>query len=520
MALTYIASLVLLGLLYPVGLAIYRLYFHPLAKFPGRRLASISKWYEAYFDLFVHPGGQYWYEIEEMHKVYGPVVRVNPDELHIDDPTWIDNLYASSSQGIRDRYPPAALMGGAPESVFGSVSHITHRARRTSLNPLFSKKAVSDSASVVYTHTIALMKRVHDQIKEQGYAEMRMNYLCLATDTVTDYCFGQPTNLLKDVDKSVGWFNTMKAIETSTPVAKQFPWLIPFVLNLPSYIVDKLGPHLGRIMALRVDLLKQAEQAVKDYADPINGHEKESQGAHNLFRTVLSSKVLDPSDKRATRMAQEAFTVIAAGSETSGRILSTATFFIIAHQDRVLPRLLEELKSVMPERSSRPSIHELESLPWLSAIVKESLRITALITSRIPVVSPVESLRYKDWVIPAGTPVSMSPRTILLDPEVYPEPKEFLPERWLQKDLDLLNRNYVPFSRGTFNCIGMNLGNAELYVALAMMFRWNKFALHETFLERDIEIIRDCFVGEVSPETKGVRIKYEDAETAGDWSPF
>ncbi|KAI1436831.1 cytochrome P450 [Xylaria sp. CBS 124048] len=518
MALSYISSLILLGLLYPIAVIVYRLHFHPLAKFPGRRLAVITKWYEAYYDLFVHPGGQYWYEIEKMHQLYGPVVRVNPDEIHILDSAWVDNLYASASQGVRDRYPPAALMGGAPESVFGSVSHVTHRARRISLNPLFSKKAVSDSASIVYTHTLALMRRINKQIAERGHAELRMNYLSLATDTVTDFCFGKSTDLLEDEQKSAMWLHTIKSIATSTPLAKQFPWLIPFTLNLPDWIVDRLGP-LARITALRKDLHRQAVQAIKDYADQTNSQGEKDQSAsqtsestsRHLFMAVLSSKVLDPSDKRAERMAQEAFTVLAAGSETTGRILTTATYFILANRDHVLPRLLEELESLMPDQSSRPSIHELEALPWLSAIIKETLRVTSLITSRIPVVAPVEALKYKDWVIPPGTAVSMSHRDIMLDPEVYPEPMKFKPERWLQDDLELMNRNYVPFSRGTFNCIGMNLANAELYIVLAMMFRWHKFDLHETFFARDVEIVRDCFVGEVSLETQGVRIKYANA---------
>ena len=76
--------------LYVAGLYIYRLFFHPLAKFPGPKLAAISTWYEYYWDG-IHRG-QYIFRIKEMYEKYGPIVRITPEELHINDPEWIPEL--------------------------------------------------------------------------------------------------------------------------------------------------------------------------------------------------------------------------------------------------------------------------------------------------------------------------------------------------------------------------------------------------------------------------------------------
>ena len=56
-------------LLYLTTLAFYRLFLHPLAKFPGPKLAALSRYYEAYHDL-VH-NGQYTFKIAELHRQYG-----------------------------------------------------------------------------------------------------------------------------------------------------------------------------------------------------------------------------------------------------------------------------------------------------------------------------------------------------------------------------------------------------------------------------------------------------------------
>ena len=217
----------------------------------------------------------------------------------------------------------------------------------------------------------------------------------------------------------------------------------------------------------------RAAKAISEYS-ATETQDKEKTKVPTIFENILSSS-LPPEEKEEERLAQEGFVNIVAGSETTSRILSLATFHILDNA-WVLERLKEELSTAVPEARSEPSLETVEKLPWLvcgtaeriesktryadqqqTAVIKETLRIAHLLTSRSPVISPDKDLFYKDWRIPAGTPVSMTLSNILIDPEIFSEPYIFNPSRWLEGHPEAArsNRFLVAFNRGTRMCIGL-----------------------------------------------------------------
>lgn len=117
---------------YSVTLTVYRLYFHALSKFPATR------WFEFYHNVIRR--GKFIFEIQAMHDKYGPIVRIAPDELHINDPEWYDELYGSATRK-RDKSPAWVVIAGGTGSAF-ATEHAAHRVRRATMNPLFSKRSV------------------------------------------------------------------------------------------------------------------------------------------------------------------------------------------------------------------------------------------------------------------------------------------------------------------------------------------------------------------------------------------
>lgn len=95
---------------------------------------------------------------------------------------------------------------------------------------------------------------------------------------------------------------------------------------------------------------------------------------------------------------------------------------------------------------------------------------------------------------------------------LFPESFEYKPERWLNHpqapapwEGRPLKSFLVSFSKGTRNCIGLNLANAEMCFALALLFRRFDFELFETTYDVDVKVVKDCIAPEVSSETRGIR---------------
>ena len=164
-------------------------------------------------------------------------------------------------------------------------------------------------------------------------------------------------------------------------------------------------------------------------------------------------------------------------------MLKITTYHIIANP-RIHKKLMAELKSVTTDPDTPAHLQRLEKLSYLTAIINEGLRISYGVSGRLCRASPDRPLYFQGMEIPIGTPVSMTSVLIHDNPEIFPEPFEFRPERWLEEGQQRLQKYLVSFSKGTRMCAGMNLAYAEMYLALAGVFKRFDFKLVDVVRER------------------------------------
>ena len=192
---TYIS--VAAALLATLALVIYRLYLHPLAHFPGPKLAAATKWYEFYFDVLLPPGGQFSAHVDLLHDRHGPIVRINPQELHVRDPDMYERVYASSTK--RDRWYNAARMTGKTSDSVSAVPRALRCGRRVVDAPLMARWTVGAKKSVLVASAAALKGNLERAGVSGEVVDLGILFIAYSLDVVGAFCFGRDLGAQQDL---------------------------------------------------------------------------------------------------------------------------------------------------------------------------------------------------------------------------------------------------------------------------------------------------------------------------------
>ncbi|KAI4191380.1 MAG: hypothetical protein L6R41_000167 [Letrouitia leprolyta] len=496
-------------ILYGVYGAVWRLYLSPIAAFPGPRFAALTFWNEFYYDVWL--GGKYTWKIADYHRKYGPIVRINPYEIHINDPWFWDKLYVGGSQGKTDKWDWSIRMfGQVDNSAFDTLDHDKHRMRRAPWNPYFSKQSISRIQPLLIQNAVNKLCSKFAEYQAAGKpAVMTDAYASLTTDVISEYSFPEGYDLLsRPGDFDWEHYHSWMALSRISHSLKQFPWLYPLLDSIPAWVTRYTSPDFYVVIKQQNYLLEQAKLILRQRE---NEDYKEMTLRPSLIRALIESDLLPEDQKHPARIKGEAQISIGAGTLTTSHALKVGTYHILANQS-VFDNLMDRLKAAIPNPDSPPTLQELERIPYLMAIMYETLRIFSGVSHRLSRIFPDRPLVYKEWSIPPGTPMSMTPLHIHENEEIFPSPHDFQPERWLPLNTNgqRLLKFLVPFGGGSRICVGMELGKAEFLTAIANVFRrfGDSMVLWETIRERDVDTIYDVFNPMASRESNGVMVLF------------
>lgn len=322
------------------------------------------------------------------------------------------------------------------------------RSQRRRIAPLFTASAIRGFAETMIATAEEWSERwaVRSQGGEIFDLKTEMNELALEVNTRC--LFG--TKLRDEQARLQGWFSIMKAYIEGFPYPVFSEWWFPSPLNLRTRLALRSFDRyaLGLIEAR--------------HAEPLDPDAKD------MVTRMLCAR--DPETGRGMsdeQICHEMLTFLIAGFESTSSALLW-TFYQLARAPEVEARMHAELDSVLGDRALTPD--DLPRLDYTRRVIDEVMRQTpsAWFIAR----TALADIELGGHKIAQGSDLLMSIPTLHNNPDVWPDPGRFDPDRFLPEHEAQRSPNaYLPFGRGPHACIGAHFSRQELLVVVAVLGR-------------------------------------------------
>ena len=325
--------------------------------------------------------------------------------------------------------------------LFG-VNNNEHRRHRQLLMPAFHQKRIESYRDTFVEITELVSQEIEVNQVTNIAKLMRILTLRIASKTLFGVDIGEKGSKSAALLQKIG-------ILLSNPTTMVLPFDLP-------------GFSFHRMMTLMAELDEDMREIIR------------SRKALDSDTGVVLSMLIKARDAETGMTLSEdellghVSVIFAAGHETSANAL-TWTLFLLSQHPEIAADLLDELDTVL--KGKAPTVEQLQQLPLLERIIKESMRILTPVPWNARATSQPTVL--EGYELPTGTEVWVSIFHTHRNPDIYPEPLKFNPQRWETLEVD--NFEYNPFSAGSRKCIGAGFAMMEIKVVLAMLLQKFRF---------------------------------------------
>ena len=185
--------------------------------------------------------------------------------------------------------------------------------------------------------------------------------------------------------------------------------------------------------------------------------------------------------------------LFAAGSETTATTIRWAVLYLLKYGD-IKARLQSDIDEIIPDNHF-PRLEDKANLPYVEAFILEVLRYANIAPLGVPHAVTTDDVVFQGYRIPKDTPVLFNLDSVLKDPQLFENPLQFNPGRFIGDDGKVFRpKEFIPFGIGRRICLGKAVAKMELFLFLAAMIKQFDFVLPEGVSEPDLEgVLSDTY---------------------------
>ncbi|KAI1866522.1 hypothetical protein JX265_007823 [Neoarthrinium moseri] len=448
-----------------------------LSKAPGPFLAGATDLWRAYLQY----NGKLRQKLIDLHAQCGPVVRYGVRSVSISDPEVINAVYGSRAGFITaDSYKVLVGIQNGKEvpSLVSTADEGRHGALRRSVANAFTPTAV-----LKYEHWIdATISELFDTMTKRSMFDLSSMILYYTMDAAGRFSFGEPLGCLAAEDDVGGSIQLIRDRFNHWGWWSSIPQLERLVFRNPLAMRQKRAPSS---MAAAAAAKLQARA----------GKDKHDIEHTDLLQRFLEASQDHPEALNASGITGMLMSTISGAGDTTATTVTSALYYLLKNPES-LKKLEDELSQA--GLSEIPAFSEVSKLPYLDAVIKESMRVFSTATWPMERLVPAGGVTIAGMFFPEGTSVGCLPSAVHQNTKVFGEDADtYRPERWLTADREQLRQmeaTHMGFSRGRRVCLGQNIAIMQMkkvIPALVMKFKF-ELANSEAALEADFSPAVAC----------------------------
>lgn len=306
------------------------------------------------------------------------------------------------------------------------------RERRVKLSPSFTSGKMKMMFDIVNTISDKFISVIDKDLKVSSDLELRELLAKFTTDVIGNVAFGIECNCLEDPKSEFRKYG------------KRLFDLSAF--ELIKFFVSAEFPNFARKLRLRQNPKEAADFFLKTFVDTMEHREKTNYVRNDFVQLLLGLK--KSGAYTATELAAEGFIFYSGGFETSSTLMTFCVYELALNQD-IQERLRDEIKSAIDENDGKLNYETLVGMKYMDMVIHETLRKYPPIPSHARKTTKEYKIPGTELILEKGVTVSIPAYSFHHDPEHFPEPETFDPERFLPENVK--NRHpfaFIPFGEG------------------------------------------------------------------------
>ncbi|KAM0545314.1 hypothetical protein ACHAPJ_011386 [Fusarium lateritium] len=443
--------------------------FHPLSSF-----SSIGY-------ILARYGGFRSKKLHEAHRD-NPVLRIGPSSVSFSSPDAIRAIYGHSTKCTKgDMY---AAPAGPHTSLLDVVDKQAHARKRRYMSHALATRNLETWEFKVADKVERLLRQFDSVCDETaggvGIVDFRKWSNLFTVEAIVDIALSHRLGCLDRGDDSV-------TIVTADGKEKQVRYIE--ALHAGKRATSMLVWSTGSFRFMRAILSSipgwfrsqwkeggQFDEMVRFLTRTRLERYRNGEDLDDIIRSVIEDMGGELRQLPQEEIEAEVSVLMDAGSDTTAIALNHVMFNLLRNP-QALQKLRQELKEYTDQDVPIVKYDQVKNLPYLRACLDESLRVLPPVSFGLNRKTGPGGITIDGQWFPEGTTVGVPAYTAHRNPQLFPEPESYLPERWLEEMHPDAKTAFIPFSAGARGCIGRNITYIEQMVLIASLVQRYDFEL-------------------------------------------